>query len=243
MKHKNQLPIVALLLAALFIAPVHAAEKSYLSKEQVDPIALLAPPPLPDSAEQSADIASVVAVNNAAAPGEIAAANSEKKFYIFNFAPAIGGFFRSNSLPKTAAFFQRVHVTVQGVVDAGKQHWKRPRPFVVQTNLSDGEMEATYSYPSGHSAKAMVFASLLAEIFPEKREEIFATGRSIGWHRVQIAAHYPTDIYAGRALGQAIARELKKNPAFEKDLAEVKKEIAEAQRAEKSGAKPSVPAK
>jgi len=36
----------------------------------------------------------------------MAAAYSEKKFSIFNFTPAIGAFFQSNSLPKTAAFLK-----------------------------------------------------------------------------------------------------------------------------------------
>jgi acid phosphatase (class A) len=55
-----------------------------------------------------------------------------------------------------------------------------------------------------------------------------ATGRSLGWHRVQMAEHYPTDIYAGRVLAQAIVRELKSNPEFQHDFAEVKTELQAA---------------
>jgi acid phosphatase (class A) len=51
----------------------------------------------------------------------------------------------------------------------------------------------------------------------------------MGWHRVQIARHYPTDIYAGRVLAQAIVREMNENPQFQHDLAEVKAEVAAAQ--------------
>jgi acid phosphatase (class A) len=50
----------------------------------------------------------------------------------------------------------------------------------------------------------------------------------MGWHRVQIARHYPTDIYAGRVLAQAIVREFKQNQDFEKELAAVKAEIETA---------------
>lgn len=224
--------IPTLLLAAFFAAPVHAADKSYLPEKTPDAISLLAPPPLPDSAEQAADITSVVAVHKAATPADIATANSERRIYVFTFTPAIGTFFQSNSLPKSAAFFQRLHNDIQRVVDLGKEHWKRPRPFVVEPALAVGEPETTFSYPSGHSTKATVYALVLAEIFPDKREKILAAGRTLGWHRVQLAVHYPTDIYAGRVLGQAIVRELKKNSAFEKDLAGVKKEIAAAQRAD-----------
>jgi acid phosphatase (class A) len=72
---------------------------------------------------------------------------------------------------------------------------------------------------------------LLAEAVPDKADAILALGRGIGWRRVLLGHHYPTDIYAGRCLGQAVVRELKANPAFVKDFAQVKDEIAAALRA------------
>ena len=55
----------------------------------------------------------------------------------------------------------------------------------------------------------MVLAFVLADLFPAQRDAILAQARQIGWHRVQIARHYPTDIYAGRVLAQAIVCEMK----------------------------------
>jgi len=52
----------------------------------------------------------------------------------------------------------------------------------------------------------------------------------MGWHRVQIARHYPTDIYAGRVLAQAIVEQLKKNPEFQNHYAAIKAEIEAAQK-------------
>jgi acid phosphatase (class A) len=74
----------------------------------------------------------------------------------------------------------------------------------------------------------MVLALILADLFPAQREAIVAEARSIGWHRVMIARHYPTDIYAGRVLAQAIAERMKENGDFQKDLAAAKSEIAAA---------------
>jgi hypothetical protein len=54
------------------------------------------------------------------------------------------------------------------------------------------------------------------------------------WHRVEIARHYPTDIYAGRVLAQAIVRQMKKSNAFQKDFAEAKAEIIAAQNTAKN---------
>jgi acid phosphatase (class A) len=74
----------------------------------------------------------------------------------------------------------------------------------------------------------MVIALVLADLFPDKHEAIIAKARNIGWHRVEIARHYMTDIYAGRVLAQAIVRELKVSPDFQRDFTEVQGEIGYA---------------
>jgi acid phosphatase (class A) len=71
-----------------------------------------------------------------------------------------------------------------------------------------------------------VLALVLADLFPAKRDAILTVSRNLGWHRVWIARHYPTDIYAGRVFAQAIVREMKSSPAFQRDFAEAQSEIA-----------------
>jgi acid phosphatase (class A) len=181
---------------------------------------------LPGSPEQAADLSETISVSKTCPAADAAQAKAEKKFSIFVFTPAIGSFFQSNTLPKTTAFFERVHSDTEAVTDTAKNFWKRPRPYVVEPSLSNGEPEKSFSYPSGHSTRATVYALLLAELFPDRKDEILAVGRDVGWHRVEIARHYPTDIYAGRALAQAIVREMKASPAFQHDFAEAKNEIA-----------------
>jgi acid phosphatase (class A) len=71
----------------------------------------------------------------------------------------------------------------------------------------------------------------MAELFPAKKEDILQVGREIGWDRVLIGKHYPTDVYAGRVLGQTIARELLANPEFTNDLALAKAEVGQVKKA------------
>lgn len=200
----------------------------YLADGQPDAAALLAPPPLPDSLEQAADLDEVRAVHHAATSNDVAVAYSLKKFSAFTFAPAIGAFFVSNNLPKTTAFFHRVQKDAETVTDNAKNFYRRPRPYFIDPTLANGKLEKSFSYPSGHSTESMVLALVLAGLFPDHHDAIIAEARSIGWHRVQIARHYPTDIYAGRVLAQAIVREMKKSEAFQKDFAEAKAEVAAA---------------
>ncbi len=214
---------------AVSVAPLRAADAHYLPTGKPDAIALLAPPPLPDSPEQAADIAEVQSVSRAASSNEVASALAEKKFNAFSFAPAIGDFFRPGNLPRTEEFFRHVQKDAVIVTDHAKEYWKRPRPYTIDPTLAGGKLEKSFSYPSGHSTESMTLALVLADLFPEQREAILAQARGIGWHRVQIARHYPTDIYAGRVLAQAIVREMKRNVDFQKDFAAVKAEIAALQ--------------
>jgi acid phosphatase (class A) len=211
--------------------PVQISQLHYLTGKKPDAIALLAPPPLADSTEQAADMDEVRAVWHTANSNDIAVAYSQKKFNIFNFTPAIGLFFQSNNLPRTMAFFERVQTDAAAVTDNAKDFYKRPRPYVTDPSLANGKLEKSFSYPSGHSTESMVLALVLADLFPDKHDAIIAEARSIGWHRVLIARHYPTDIYAGRVLAQAIVKQLKKSDAFQNDFAEAKAEIATVQTA------------
>ncbi len=235
---------LAVLLSA--VAPLRAADMSaatasaetsqlhYLAPGKPEAATLLAPPPLPDSAEQAADMDEVKTVYHAASSNDMAAAYSEKKFSVFNFAPAVGAFFQSNNLPQTTAFFENVQLDAETVTDLGKDYFKRPRPYTTDPGLANGKLEKSFSYPSGHSTESMVLALVLADLLPEKRDAILAHARLMGWHRVQIARHYPTDIYAGRVLAQAIVKSFKKSESFEKDFNNAKAEIAAAQSAAKN---------
>ena len=208
--------------------PVDGSNLFYLPAGKPDVVALLAPPPLPDSAEQAADMDTVHAVFHAAGSNDIAAALSEKKFNIFNFTLAVGVFFQSNNLPQTAAFFNKIQKDAAAVTDNAKDFYKRPRPYVTDPTLANGKLEKSFSYPSGHSTESMVVALVLADLFPDRHDAIIAEARSIGWHRVEIARHYPTDIYAGRVLAQAIVQEIKKSGEFQKDFEKVKSELTAA---------------
>ena len=225
------------------LAPLHAQDLmdqasqsakshhlNYLAAGKPDAATILAPPPAPDSAEQAADLDEVRAVYHAASSNDIAAAYAEKKFSVFNFTAAVGSYFVETNLPKTAAFFEKVQLDAETVTDLGKDFFQRPRPFTTDPSLANGKLEKSFSYPSGHSTESMVLALVLADLLPDKHDAILAHARSIGWHRVQIARHYQSDIYAGRVLAIAIVKQMKKSDSFEKDFAEVQAELAAAQK-------------
>jgi acid phosphatase (class A) len=222
----NRLAPVLVFLAIAITPLAGQTHLNYLQSSKPNAATLLAPPPLSDSPEQAADLNEVRAVYHAADSNDLAGAYAEKKFSVFNFTPMVGTFFQSNNLPKTGAFFDKVQVDAETVTDLGKDFFKRPRPYTTDPGLANGKLEKSFSYPSGHSTESMVLALVLADLLPDKHDAIIAHARQMGWHRVQIARHYPTDIYAGRMLAQAIVHQMQKSDQFQKDFAEAKAEIA-----------------
>lgn len=213
----------------LSIAAPLFADTAYLAPGHPDGVALLAPPPAAGSAEETADLAAARAAFQARTPEEKARAIKDSTLSFSLFAPVIGRVFQPGKLPKTEALLLKVKKEIGEAIDIPKDHWKRLRPYQIDEQLSLGKPEPSFGYPSGHSTRGTVYASLLAELFPEKREAILAIGRDIGWDRVLIGKHFPTDIYAGRVLGKAIMRELLASPAFVRDLAEAKAEVEAAE--------------
>ncbi len=208
-----------------FITSTVTAQDRYLPPGKPDPIALLPAPPATNSPEQAADLAEVESVVAHRTPQDVARGKEESDFSLTTFSTAAGMDLHSDKLPKTIALFKEVLAETKAVTDVGKKCWKRPRPYELDPTLLDGEKESSFGYPSGHSTRATVYALLLADLLPDKREAILAEGCQVGWDRVMLGRHYETDIYAGRVLGQAIVRALHDNPKFELDFAAAKAEL------------------
>jgi acid phosphatase (class A) len=225
---RSSIPTVVIFVIACVAAPAPFAADGYLRPGEVDAVALLCPPPLVGSAEQAADLESVQRAFKDRTAEDVARGHAELEFNLFSFAPNIGPFFQPGKFPKTEALFKRALSDTKTITDAGKNHWKRPRPYDLDPHLLDGDKEPSFAYPSGHSTRATVYSLLLVELFSDDCEKLLAQGRQIGWDRVILGKHYPTDIYAGRVLGQAVVRQLLADEKFQRDLAAAKVEIEQA---------------
>jgi acid phosphatase (class A) len=222
--------ILALSLLAFVAAPLCGADAKYLPSGVPDAVALLAPPPVAGSAEDRWEIDAAHRLHAAATPEQLARGTDEIKLTIFHFAPVIGDWFKPGKFPKTEALFTEVEAEAKVVTGVAKKNWQRIRPYHVEPALFPKAIEhedrTDYCYPSGHSTRGTVFAALLAELFPDKRAALLEKGRDSGWLRVLGGVHYPEDVFAGRVLGQSLAREFLKSQKFQADLAAARAELA-----------------
>jgi undecaprenyl-diphosphatase len=62
------------------------------------------------------------------------------------------------------------------------------------------------SFPSAHAAFSFMMATLLSYWFPRYRVIFFIVAAFIGWTRIYLGLHYPTDFIAGAMLGYGITR-------------------------------------
>ncbi len=192
----------------------------YVALEQIDLEALLPPPPEPDSIAGRADLETVLHVQESRTPEQVAWAKFVEEDDLFKHARVLGDWFTAENLPQLAAFFQRADEDGLPISRASKAlHPKRLRPAFLDTRVQACvEVPKSSSYPSGHSSHAWMWAVLLGEIFPEKRVELYERARQVEWARIIGGVHFPTDTEAGRRLGEAIAREMLKNPKAREEI-------------------------
>ncbi|HEV3136876.1 MAG TPA: phosphatase PAP2 family protein [Pirellulales bacterium] len=144
------------------------------------------------------------------------------------------------NLPKLKKLYKAVKDTAAQPVDTGKNYFKRLRPFREDGRIEPlGSRDQEYAYPSGHATRGYLYAKILAQIDPEKADALMERGRQIGWNRVVGGMHHPSDIAAGRVLGQAIARSLLRDPDFKAQLEEVKEEYEAAKKDHAEAAAPA----
>ncbi|MBM7462724.1 bifunctional phosphatase PAP2/diacylglycerol kinase family protein [Microbacterium dextranolyticum] len=88
-----------------------------------------------------------------------------------------------------------------------KRLHRRPRPSLAQfpQQRLAHRIPTSTSFPSGHSASAMAFAAGVSAEWPILSVPLRALAGLVGFSRVATGAHYPSDVAAGFALGEAVA--------------------------------------
>lgn len=87
-----------------------------------------------------------------------------------------------------------------------KTAFNRPRPYTNHPEIKPCiELELSKAYPSGHATLSRVYARILSVIYPERSIQFLNRADQIALNRVIGGVHHPSDIVAGKKLGDALA--------------------------------------
>lgn len=147
------------------------------------------------------------------------------------FSEAFGMPISKQTTPELYYLMERVENDGSLSVRSAKKKYMRKRPYVqfgegTAVPHEEEELRHTGSFPSGHTARGWAMALVLAEINPERQDEILVRGYEYGESRVIAGFHYQSDVDAARLAASAAVARLHADEAFRKQLDKAKKEFA-----------------
>lgn len=118
------------------------------------------------------------------------------------------GLIQKDTLIKHKAVFIGETFLVSAFITlASKQIIKRERPYLRYSELEPVVFESSYSMPSGHTSTAFATATSLSMAYPKWYVIVptFAWASSVGYSRMHLGVHYPSDVFIGALVGSGSA--------------------------------------
>jgi acid phosphatase (class A) len=210
--------------------------KGYLPKGALDGVALLGPPPTPQSLAGQADQARFEETRalQGAPRWSLAAQDSDlNQGILHRYSCAVGARI-GDGTPALKSLLFKLQYDVRDTGNPPKDHYLRPRPLIGNDKpicvKREDWMATNTSYPSGHSMIGWSWALVLSELAPDRAETLMENAKAFGESRVICGVHYESDVEAGRILSSAMVAREHAEAAFRADLAKAKAELARARK-------------
>lgn len=226
----HALALALLLPGAANALAAPSAKDPYLAKQySINAVAVIPTPPDAGTQEERVDRESAYIIYAERTPRQVELGKSEAQLTIFHFNHVLDNALVPGKCPKFEALVEQIFRETDQITLAAQRYWQRPFPAQVDSarfnDVTCGDTKTPGSYPSARATHASLYALILGELFPAKRDALLAQGRSIGWRHVQCGGATPLDFTAGRVLGRAIVQVLIHNPRFLADFEEARAEF------------------
>jgi membrane-associated phospholipid phosphatase len=119
----------------------------------------------------------------------------------------IGMINKDADIKKKAIYIGETFVVATFIAVAMKYSIKRERPFFTYPELDKQSAGGGYSFPSGHTSVAFGTATSLSIAFPKWYviAPSFVWASAVGYSRMDLGVHYPSDVLAGAIVGSGSA--------------------------------------
>lgn len=114
---------------------------------------------------------------------------------------------KDTNLKKNGLYIGASVVTASVVSTILKKSFKRERPFNTYPDIEKITSGGSYSFPSGHTSDAFSLATSVTLAYPKWYIVVpsFAWASAVGYSRMHLGVHYPSDVLMGAVTGAGSA--------------------------------------
>lgn len=202
-------------------------------------LALLPAPPVAgsDAEKRDAEANAATLANADAARRAMAVADANSQFPAVTqtFTCALGFEVTESATPTLYKLMRRTLADFALATMPVKQHYQRPRPFMVNMQPScvpddEARLRKDGSYPSGHSAYGFGWAMVLASAAPDRADALLRRGIEYGTSREVCNVHWRSDVEQGRVIASAVFARLQGEAEYRRDLDAARAEVEAVRR-------------
>lgn len=120
---------------------------------------------------------------------------------------SVGLLKKDSAVKKQAIFIGEAFLVNAFITTALKHTIKRDRPFKTYPDIDQAASTVGYSFPSGHTSSAFATATSLSLAYHKWYviAPSFVWASAVGYSRMHLGVHYPSDVVAGAIIGSGSA--------------------------------------
>lgn len=179
----------------------------------------LPPPPNKGSGQQKQDEAELFQFQKIRTAADCERAKTEIFVSLNNFFASPYGPLAARESELLSPFFEQIRNDGDYFIQKLKVDFPRQRPFLYLKKLNPCiAKEVTGAYPSGHAVLSKLYALVLTDFYPDRKDKLEVRAKQIANDRILSGMHHRSDIQAGQSLATLIHAELNKSEKYQAEF-------------------------